>query len=107
MPNVQIVNDISFASFIKSEKPVMIDFWAVWCGPCKMLSPVVEEIAGELAGRMSFGKLNVDENPQTASKYGIMSIPTLLVFKEGKVVRQIVGYMPKKQLLAKITDLIG
>lgn len=107
MPNVQVLTDQSFPAFIQSEKPVMVDFWAVWCGPCKMLSPVVEEIAGELGGRMGFGKLNVDENPQMASKYGIMSIPTLLVFQKGKVVRQIIGYVPKKQLMSKISDLVG
>jgi len=105
--NVQEVTDQSFSSFIQGEQPVLIDFWASWCGPCKMLSPIVEELAGDLKGKLKAGKLNVDDNPQTASQFGIMSIPTLLVFKRGAVVRQIVGYMPKAQLNAKLSDLFG
>jgi len=106
MSSVNEVSDGNFTEFIKGDQPVLIDFWAAWCGPCKMLSPVVEELAGELTGQLKVGKLNVDENPRTASQYGIMSIPTLLVFKGGEVVRQIVGYMPKRQLQAKLADLL-
>lgn len=106
MSTVHEVNDESFASFINSEQPVLIDFWAAWCGPCKMLSPIVEELANDLAGKLKVGKLNVDDSPKTASQFGIMSIPTLLVFQGGEVVRQIVGYMPKRQLSAKIEDLL-
>jgi len=100
------VDDSSFAAFIVGDGPVLIDFWAAWCGPCKMLSPVVEELAQDLTGQLKVGKLNVDDSPKTASEFGIMSIPTLLVFQGGSVVRQIVGYMPKRQLHAKIADLL-
>ncbi|MCI0181938.1 MAG: thioredoxin [Acidibacillus sp.] len=104
---VQDVTDQSFASFIKGDLPVMIDFWAAWCGPCKLLSPIVEELGKDLQGKLKVGKLNVDENPQIAGQFGIMSIPTLVVFKDGKAVRQVVGYMPKAQLQARIADLLG
>ncbi len=107
MTNVQEVTDQSFPSFVQGDQSVLIDFWAAWCGPCKMLSPIVEELASDLKGKLKAGKLNVDDNPQTASQYGIMSIPTLLVFKRGAVVRQIVGYMPKAQLNAKLADLFN
>ena len=108
MATVEAVTDQTFGAFVEAgEQPVLIDFWAPWCGPCKMLSPVVEELAGELAGQLKVGKLNVDENPQTASRFGIMSIPTLLVFQGGEVARQIVGFMPKRQLQAKIADLLS
>ncbi len=106
METVTSLSDQSFASFVASETPTIIDFWAEWCGPCKMLSPVVEELASELSGKINFGKINVDDNPQTATQFAIMSIPTLLVFKGGQVVRQLVGYMPKRQLYAKIEDLL-
>ncbi len=106
--SVQEVNDSNFSNFLKDDKgrAVMIDFWAVWCGPCKMLSPIVEELAHENPDKLKVGKLNVDDNPVTAGEYGIMSIPTLLVFKGGEVVRQIVGYMPKHQLKAKLGEML-
>lgn len=106
--SVQDVTDNDFTSFVQdeTERAVIIDFWAVWCGPCKMLSPIVVELAEEYPDKLKVGKLNVDENPRTAGEYGIMSIPTLLVFKGGEVVRQIIGYMPKNQLKAKLGDLI-
>ena len=102
------VTDNDFTSFVQdeTERAVIIDFWAVWCGPCKMLSPIVVELAEEYPDKLKVGKLNVDENPKTAGEFGIMSIPTLLVFKGGEVVRQIIGYMPKNQLKAKLGDLI-
>jgi thioredoxin 1 len=86
---------------------VMVDFWAVWCGPCKMITPTVEELAKEYAGKVKVGKLNTDENPDVASKYKIMGIPTIMFFKDGQKVDQIVGAVPKPQLKAKIDALIG
>lgn len=86
----------------QSAEPVLVDFWAVWCGPCRMIAPVVEEIAADYEGRLKVGKLNVDENSELASRYGVMSIPTLLVFKNGQPVERIVGFQPKKELAAKI-----
>jgi thioredoxin 1 len=103
---VDVVTDQSFESFVQAQEPVLVDFWAPWCGPCKMLGPVVEQLSSELSGQMKFGKLNVDDNPNTASKFGIMGIPTLLVFKGGEVVRQITGYYPKDQLQARLADLL-
>jgi len=93
------VNDSNFDQMVlKSKTPVLVDFWAAWCGPCRMVSPLVEELAGEYEGRVTMAKLNVDENPQIASQYGIMSIPTLLIFKDGAPVSNIVGFRPKAEL---------
>ncbi len=107
MVAVQEVSDQNFSSFIQSDTPVLIDFWAAWCGPCRLLSPIVDELGLDLGEKLRVGKLNVDENPETSQQFGIMSIPTLLVFKQGKSVRQIVGYMPKDQLRARIADLLN
>ncbi len=85
---------------------VMVDFWAVWCGPCRMIAPMVEELAKEYAGSVKVGKLNTDENPDVASKYKIMGIPTIMFFKDGQKVEQIVGAVPKPQLKAKIDALL-
>jgi thioredoxin 1 len=101
------LNDGNFASeVLKSDLPVLVDFWAPWCGPCKMVGPVVEEIAKDYDGKLKVGKLNVDENSQTAGQYGIMSIPSLLFFKEGKVIDQIVGAVPKQHFIEKIDKVI-
>ena len=91
---------------LKSDKPCLVDFWAEWCGPCRMVGPIVEEIAKEYADKLKVGKLNVDQNGQTAAKYGIMSIPSLLIFDQGKVVDQIVGAAPKKQFVERIDKVV-
>jgi thioredoxin 1 len=99
-----VVSDDTFEeTVLKAELPTVVDFWAVWCGPCKMIAPVLEEIADEYDGQLQIAKLDVDHNNQTAMGYGVMSIPTLIVFKEGQPVERIVGFMPKAKLLSKIT----
>jgi thioredoxin 1 len=83
---------------LKSQEPVLVDFWAPWCGPCRMIAPLVEEMAGKYAGSVKIGKVNIDENPNSAARYGVMSIPTLLVFKGGNVVQTLVGLQSKQKL---------
>ena len=92
---------------IESNQPVLVDFWAAWCGPCRVIGPVVEELAGELAGQAKVGKLNVDENPGIASKYGVRSIPTVLIFDKGKVADSTIGIVPKETLRDKINGLVS
>jgi thioredoxin 1 len=93
------VTDATFdAEVLQSDKPVLVDFWAEWCGPCRMIAPVVEEMAGEYEGKAKIAKLDVDANPQVSMMFGIRSIPTLLIFKNGKIVDQIVGAVPKPTL---------
>jgi len=96
------LTDKSFHDFVVANKNVVVDFWAPWCGPCRMVGPIVEELAGQYAGRIAFGKMNVDDNQEVASEHDIMSIPTLMVFSHGKMVDRIVGAMPKPILEAKI-----
>lgn len=91
---------------LESETPVVVDFWATWCGPCRMVAPVIEEIAQEYAGKVKVGKVDVDENSRIASEFGIMSIPTIMIFKNGKVMKQMVGALSKGQLKAMIDDNI-
>ncbi len=101
---VVTVSDEEFdSSILNGEKPSLIDFWAEWCQPCKMLAPTVEELAGEYEDKILVGKLNVDDNPQTATKYGIRGIPTLLFFKNGQVVQQLVGVKSKAEI-KKVID---
>ena len=101
------VSDADFeAQVLKAAEPVVVDFWAEWCGPCKMIAPVLDEIAGTLGDKVKIVKLNVDENPATASKYGIMSIPTLMLFKNGELASRQVGAAPKQKLEQWITAAV-
>jgi thioredoxin 1 len=101
------VTDATFeADVLKNDKPVVVDYWAEWCGPCRQVSPVLEEIASEHADKIDVVKLNVDENPVTSQRYGILNIPTLSVFKDGEVVKEIVGARPKSALLRELADFI-
>lgn len=103
-----VITDANFEQeVLKSNLPVLIDFWAEWCAPCRMIAPMVEEIAKEYDGKLKVGKLDVDSNPQVSMKYGVRSIPTLLVFRDGRVVEQIIGAVPKRQLVDKISSHIG
>jgi thioredoxin 2 len=102
------VTDATFATEVEqSGLPVVLDMWAAWCGPCRMLEPVIEELSGELAGRVRFGKLNVDENPATASRFNVRSIPTLLVLKGGREIDRIVGVQPKAEIARRLERLIA
>ena len=93
------VSDADFdTAVLQSSEPVLVDFWAEWCGPCKMIAPALEELAGELDGRLTVAKLNIDDNPQTPAKYGVRGIPTLILFKDGQVAATKVGALPKSQL---------
>jgi thioredoxin 1 len=101
------VSDADFESeVLKATAPVVVDFWAEWCGPCRAIGPALEEIAGSLDGKVKIVKLNVDENPQTATKYGVMSIPTLMIFKNGQLASRQVGAAPKQRLEAWITGSV-
>jgi len=108
MANTVTVTDESFdADVLKSDKIVVVDFWATWCGPCKMVAPVLDEIAGENKDRLTVAKLDIDANPATARDYQVMSIPTMIVFQDGKPVKQIVGAKPKAALLSDLADYLG
>ena len=108
MANTVNVTDDSFdVDVLKSEKTVVVDFWAAWCGPCKMVAPVLDEIAGENAEKITVAKLDIDANPATARVYQVMSIPTMIVFQDGKPVKQIVGARPKAALLSDLADYLA
>jgi thioredoxin 1 len=102
------VTDADFEQkVLKSKTPVLVDFWAAWCRPCIMAAPVLEELAGEYAGRLTIAKLDVDQNAKTAAQYNIMAIPNLIIFKDGKPVSQIVGYKPKEELKRDVDAALG
>ena len=103
---VEIMESVFDQEVIKSDKPVLVDFWAPWCGPCRSLAPVIEEITKEYDGRVKVGKVNVDINQELARKYGIMSIPTLIIFKNGQVVEQMVGFTQKGVLAKKLDSVL-
>ncbi len=107
MANLQAVGDGDFNEVVLvSDTPVVVDFWAEWCQPCKMLSPVLDKVAQKFTGQLKVVKCNVDENQDIAMKYGVMSIPNLIFFKDGQVVNQAVGYMNEAQLTAKVTEVL-
>lgn len=103
---INLTNENFEKEVISSKKTILVDFWASWCGPCQMISPIVEEISNELSERIEVGKLNVDEQPEIAIKYDVMSIPTLIMFKDGKVVNTIIGYHSKDEILDFINSRI-
>jgi thioredoxin 1 len=108
MATPTVVTDETFnQEVLKSDTPTLVDFWAVWCGPCRMVAPVVDEIAREQAGKLKVMKLDVDENQNTAMAYGVMSIPTLILFKNGQPVERIVGFRPKSDMDKKILPHLG
>lgn len=92
---------------LRSDTPVLVDFWAIWCGPCRMMAPVIDSLADKYAGRVKIGKLDVDHNPASAQRYNVRGIPTLLLFKNGQVVDQIVGSVPEARLAAKLDNHVG
>jgi thioredoxin 2 len=103
-----IVTDANFAEEVeRSPLPVLLDMWAPWCGPCRMIAPIIEQLAGELAGRVKVAKLNTDENPITGSRFNVRSIPTLLVLKDGQEIDRLVGAFPKQEILRRLASVIG
>ena len=104
----KVVTDPTFETeVLKSDQPVLVDFWATWCGPCRMVAPVLEEIANEQGDKLRIAKLDVDANPITAGRFGVRSIPTLILFKNGRETQRLVGYMPKEKLLSLINPHLG
>lgn len=107
MADIQQVSDASFdGDVLKADVPVLIDFWAPWCGPCRAIAPIVEELASEYDGKLKIVKMNVDDNPQTPAQYGVRGIPNLILFKGGEVKQQIVGAVPKAHLVKAIDDVV-
>ena len=106
MKPITFTDDNFDSEVLKSDKPVLIDFWAVWCGPCRMIAPIVEELANEFDGKIKIGKLDVDENQGVSIKYGVRSIPTLLIFKDGKVKDTVIGAVPKSHLVQRLNAVL-
>ena len=104
---VDVTDDTFDADVLKAEVPVLVDFWADWCAPCKMIAPIVEDLAEEYDGRVKFAKLDVDSNPRTAMSYGVRGIPTLLIFRDGAPVNQVVGAVPKSVLKGKLEESLA
>ncbi|MCF6360833.1 MAG: thioredoxin [Cyclobacteriaceae bacterium] len=102
MMEAQIITDANFKEVLDTDKPVLVDFWAEWCGPCKMIGPIVKELAADYDGKAVIAKVNVDENPSTSAEFGIRSIPTLLIFKNGEIVDKQIGAVPKAVLAGKL-----
>jgi thioredoxin 1 len=107
MSGVNAVTDATFAEVVlASDKPVLVEFWAEWCGPCRMVAPVLAEIAGERAGELTVVKLNYDENPETGQRFGVLGLPTMLLFRDGEPIRSFVGARPKMRLNAELDDAL-
>ena len=106
MASIKITDDSFETDVLKSGTPVLVDFWAEWCGPCKQIGPALEEIAAEMGGRLSVAKLNIDDNPMTPGRYGVRGIPTLMVFKDGKVAATKVGAMPKSKIVEWLNESV-
>ncbi|MBI1186939.1 MAG: thioredoxin TrxA [Alphaproteobacteria bacterium] len=106
MATVKVTDDSFDTDVLKAQGPVLVDFWAEWCGPCKQIGPALEEIAGEMNGRLAVAKINIDENPGTPSRYGVRGIPTLMVFKDGKVAATKVGAMPKSKIVEWLNETV-
>ena len=106
MPNLTVLSDADFTATISGSKPVLVDFWAEWCGPCKLIAPVLEEISDEYGDKLTIAKLNIDENPQSPASYDVMSIPTMVVFQDGVEKKRIVGARPKAAMVSELSEFI-
>ena len=106
MAEFQVTDDSFETKVLKADEPVLVDFWAVWCGPCQMQNPILEELAKKYEGKAKIAKLNVDDNPRSAAKYGVMSIPTLILFNKGKIMKQMIGVRSKEELVEELNKVV-